>query len=358
MNLAINQVIGNLIREHDCVIIPNFGGFVARNVPAHISPGDGYLYPASKSILFNKNLINNDGLLANTLIIELGITYKEAMLEIDQFAAHIKGTLFKNARVELEDIGVLYLDLEKNIQFDSFNKTNLAIESFGLFPIALNKIELPTDKTPEQKLDRVESSKKDFFTNKKILKAAAIIAPVCVLLGFMMAVSLSPKNSFLSSLNPFSGKEKVSYTPRLFENHSSLNHELNQISSQKNIVSEETASFSIDDEKIVFVYVDKKSSDHAAVERLKSEILNKTNPYNPPPTSKNFEIIIGCFRDKKNADRMKTNAKKFNLSSKIVGKNEKDLFVVSAGGFTSLDSAASTLSKVREQYPDAWVLKK
>ena len=50
---------------HDCVIIPQFGGFVGNNRSAVLNETTGIITPPSKEILFNLNLKTNDGLLIN-----------------------------------------------------------------------------------------------------------------------------------------------------------------------------------------------------------------------------------------------------------------------------------------------------
>ena len=66
--MKISYHIFNLLQEHDCVIVPNFGAFVARNISAKISSDGSRIYPPNKEITFNKSLIKSDGLLINCLL--------------------------------------------------------------------------------------------------------------------------------------------------------------------------------------------------------------------------------------------------------------------------------------------------
>ncbi len=65
--MKIDQHISDLLYCYDCVIIPDFGGFVANYRSAEIDKKRNILYPPSKGIIFNKNLVHNDGLLANKI---------------------------------------------------------------------------------------------------------------------------------------------------------------------------------------------------------------------------------------------------------------------------------------------------
>ena len=63
MNLA--SYINDLLYRYDCVIVPNFGGFITNKVSAKINENTNSIYPPSKKISFNKHLNVNDGLLVN-----------------------------------------------------------------------------------------------------------------------------------------------------------------------------------------------------------------------------------------------------------------------------------------------------
>ncbi len=64
----ITQLISELLYRHDCVIVPGFGGFVSRSHSAGFNKGNNLLFPPAKHILFNRNLIHNDGLLITSLM--------------------------------------------------------------------------------------------------------------------------------------------------------------------------------------------------------------------------------------------------------------------------------------------------
>jgi hypothetical protein len=54
------------------VIVPEFGGFIANYESAWINRQRALIFPPYKQILFNGNLTQNDGLLANELVIKTG----------------------------------------------------------------------------------------------------------------------------------------------------------------------------------------------------------------------------------------------------------------------------------------------
>ena len=56
MKKNVSQYISDLHYTHDCVIVPNFGGFVGNRKSAELNKKTGSLSPPSKQILFNRNL--------------------------------------------------------------------------------------------------------------------------------------------------------------------------------------------------------------------------------------------------------------------------------------------------------------
>ena len=65
--MKISTYIFELLQSQDCVIVPNFGAFVARNISAKISSDGSKIFPPNKELSFNKNVVKNDGLLLNAI---------------------------------------------------------------------------------------------------------------------------------------------------------------------------------------------------------------------------------------------------------------------------------------------------
>ena len=55
-----------LLLENDCVIIPDFGGFIAHYQPARYIKEENLYLPPVRTIGFNPQLTINDGLLAQS----------------------------------------------------------------------------------------------------------------------------------------------------------------------------------------------------------------------------------------------------------------------------------------------------
>ena len=75
--MKISSYIFELLQSHDCVIVPNFGALVARNISAKISSDGSKIFPPNKELSFNKNLVKNDGLLINAISSNENISYNK-----------------------------------------------------------------------------------------------------------------------------------------------------------------------------------------------------------------------------------------------------------------------------------------
>ena len=127
--------ISELLYNHDCVIVPGFGGFLANYQPAYIHPVRHTFSAPSKKIAFNRSLQNNDGLLANRLVQEEKISYSEANQKISAEVDQWNGSLERERKLSIEKIGSLHFDVEKNLRFEPDLKVNYLLDSFGLTEI-------------------------------------------------------------------------------------------------------------------------------------------------------------------------------------------------------------------------------
>ena len=123
--------ISDLLYRYECVIVPNFGGFVTNEISAKVNHFTHTFYPPSNQLTFNSHLQNNDGLLANYVAAAKKISYSEALESIEKEVAEWK--LLLNVEVlELENIGLLKLNKERKIIFEPSNSVNYLTASFGL----------------------------------------------------------------------------------------------------------------------------------------------------------------------------------------------------------------------------------
>ena len=169
--MKVSSHIFNLLKENDCVIIPNFGAFVCRKTSAKLSSDGKKIFPPNKEISFNKKLIKSDGLLTGVISQVENISYVKAEKKINNWLLKINNKLKDKGFVNFEKIGSLEL---KNSKYSFYPKLNSIIlkSSFGFKNIDSTLIH-----RDKMRLERI---------NKTFLKYAAIFI---VLVGLVSIFS-------------------------------------------------------------------------------------------------------------------------------------------------------------------------
>jgi hypothetical protein len=138
--METSQAIRKLLFLEDCVIIPGLGGFVAKYRPAVIDKTTGTFIPPTKEIVFNNELVQNDGILVSFLASQNKILADSARQDIDLYVVDAKRKLAKGASVFIDGVGHFYQDKNLDIRFQPDPGTNLLPDSYGLAPFHLKEI--------------------------------------------------------------------------------------------------------------------------------------------------------------------------------------------------------------------------
>ena len=134
-NLA--QYIEELIIRHECVIVPNLGGFITYCDKAIVR--NNMFYAPTERIRFNSLLTYHDGLLAEAYMRDRNIGYSEALNAIATEVEQIKKSLNSGNTVIFGRIGALSLSAENNITLLNSNPKFLP-ENIGLPVVHLKQL--------------------------------------------------------------------------------------------------------------------------------------------------------------------------------------------------------------------------
>ncbi len=148
--MNIPQYIHELLFEHNCVIVPGLGGFVASRASAVLIGPLNTIRPPHKRIAFNRNLHHNDGLLTNYIARKHSISYESALYFVERFSGDVLKALENNRPYEFANIGKLIPRIE-SVEFEPSQNQNYLIDSFGLSNVNAFLIKR------ENKMDRLNS---------------------------------------------------------------------------------------------------------------------------------------------------------------------------------------------------------
>jgi hypothetical protein len=337
----IDKHISNLLDEHDCVIVPDFGGFVANYSSAKIHPVQHTFIPPAKNIVFNKNLKNNDGLLANHISVNNDVSYPEALKYIGYFVERANLELKAGSKVKIEEVGILYFDVERNIQFDPDSNSNHLLDSFGLsqFQSPSIKRDNISKRIEKEFKDRgaIPAEKKKI--NVKRYVALAIAMPLLFgMIWIPLKTDLLKKINY-SDLNPFSSKEIVKPEVKKENNTKALD------------IPKDTTSI-----KIAVADVNPQPVAETLIEPVKADTTKVTEQSSVDPSNR-FHLVAGCFQIEENAVKFVASLQQQNLNASIIGRNDKGLYVVSCGDYSSRKEANGELQNLRKLQPNAWLYK-
>lgn len=161
---TVEELIGDLLLRHNCVVVPSFGGFVAKKTSATIDYKNGVMYPPKKSLMFNRQLVNNDGLLISEYALLNKVDYTAAQEVVLAKVQEWNEQLNNGVRITLDKVGYIFFDQEKNLCFEQDRFFNLLMESYGLGKVHFlseEDIELSNSIKAKKELEEIQRVKEE-----------------------------------------------------------------------------------------------------------------------------------------------------------------------------------------------------
>lgn len=325
----LGKYISELLFEHDCIIIPAFGGFVARSSSSYFAKTGNALFPPYKSIVFNKNLANNDGLLAGYIMQKESATYQQANIIIENFVSDCRHLLETQKRFEISGLGVLYKNNENSILFEQDVRINYNPDAFGLPIVSAVKL-IKEEKiiTPKSELQyRQQPVPTEKSKTMKRVAFATSLAFVIITVLFVFTKQ-NPIDNAMATFSPFMTKNKIVFA------ETKINEAIKPIVIKiKSIIAPDTTSI-----------------DKTSVVKMPKVVEEW---YKQP-----YQVVVGCFAVKQNAYKLINQLERQNLTASIAGQNAKSLYVVSIAGYEDEKAARKKLSEIKGQYPAAWLYRR
>ena len=308
--MTLANYISDLLYRYECVIVPNFGGFVTNEISAKVNHFTHTFYAPSKQVTFNTHLQNNDGLLANYVATAKSISYSKAVEFINEEVS--KWNLqINNTELELENIGAFHLNNEQKIIFEPNNTINYLTSSFGFNSFvspAVKRIAYKEKVTQLETITPILSSEENKRKTPLFIKYAAAAA-------------------IIFALGTVGWKEYQKF-------------EYNNL-------------------------VAKSEQQQQQVDKTIQEATFVIN--NPLPTitlnvakeTHNYHIVAGAFREPANAKKKLQQLLEKGFNAQILGVNKWNLTQVAYESFNSRNEAINKLNTIkRTDSQDAWLLVK
>lgn len=387
----LDEHIARLLEDHDCVIVPAFGGFVANYASARVNPVSNRFDPPYRKISFNKHLVHNDGLLAAYVARKEEASYEEALRNVKDYAFYLKEGLKQDQKVKIERVGLLYQHPDGTLHFEQVRNTDFFKEGTGLASFfakridqALSQPEAPTEErkapaptpvlevskpvtelaeekseetlakvipiteAPDEKVEHQEArgqEKEEAPTKKRRYWPVAAALIGLPLIGYAVWLSLSSplfkgddQQFQWSDLNP------IHITDTSYEVRERV-FEADDTDIPEPIVIEdleESLVLSLEndpDKTLVVRLVDSKPSTAKASAELR------------------YHVVGGCFSMKSNAEGLIDRFRKRGNNAALIDE-KGGLYRVSVQSFATKKEARDYLASVRNEIPGAWLLYK
>ncbi len=213
--LELEIHILRLLLDNDCVIVPNFGGFVAHHVHAYYYGEEKAYFPPTRSIGFNPQLTMNDSLLAQSYVDSYDISYPEALKRIGENVEAIKQIIETEGEYYINGIGAIIKSPDSKIDFQPCQIPVLTPCYYGLSPIRIDALEqtantvVPQIPYKEQENEMTEGEPTDGVSGGEsvsihipvsiIHKLAAVVIALIVFAMFPSPVGDSSKSAQVKS---------------------------------------------------------------------------------------------------------------------------------------------------------------
>ncbi|MBR2359817.1 MAG: SPOR domain-containing protein [Bacteroidaceae bacterium] len=152
----LTKHIEALLVENDCVILPQFGGFVTNHTPARWIEEEKTFLPPYRTIGFNSQLKINDGLLVQSYMLTHDATYPEANRLAEAAIEKLSQELYKEGQVELHGIGTLRRTIVGEYQFDPTENGVITPALYGLGAVEMKTLAMLEEERKQKPAPRVE----------------------------------------------------------------------------------------------------------------------------------------------------------------------------------------------------------
>ena len=348
--IELAQHIEALLLENDCVIVPNFGGFVAHYAPATYVKEENFFLPPTRIIGFNSQLKLNDGVLVQSYMSAHDTSFADATRMVEKEVNAFVEILHEEGKADLENVGEIRYNIYGNYEFTPYDHKITTPSLYGLDSFEMRELSalqrkerilVPASLTKEKKTYEISISR------TLLRNAAAMIAVIVMFFAFSTPVENTyvEKNNYAqllpAELFEQIEKQSVAVTPVSVE----TKHNQKNATGQTKKVTADKA----------------RTSRPIAVKEVKVA-KQETTPAAPavqPQANHPFHIIVAGGIGLKDAEAMAEQLKaKGFAEAKALNSDGK--VRVSIRSFGNREEATKQLLELRknETYKNAWLLAK
>ena len=136
----LSRHIERILLDHDCVVLPQFGGFVTMETSALREEMEQLFFPPIRIVRFNPDLTEDDGLLASAIRELHHCSLSEAKRHIQRLVLDLRQQLLSDGQMDFGSIGVFLQDEDGRVSFSPCKAGVTTPQLFGLDAFHMPKL--------------------------------------------------------------------------------------------------------------------------------------------------------------------------------------------------------------------------
>ncbi|MEZ4757445.1 MAG: SPOR domain-containing protein [Flavobacteriales bacterium] len=353
--MSLERELTELLHLHDCVIVPEWGGFLTHYRPARLDEARQLIHPPTKELGFNRHLVRNDGLLADHVARKSGTDFEAATGAIADVVSAWRHQLERGGRLELPHMGIFFLDAEGNLQFDPDRRSNYLRDAYGLRPLRARSVEPKPVLTEVPVIPLLPPAAPEPAPAERSSRPLRWVAAAAAMLLLGTATYWALEQGPLggtrwSALDPFRSE-----APRYQAPAGQLPAPVLEASAFELPSSEEVVTLPLVPEENLSMTVDMRPATEPAAVDSTSVVVPRPTAIITASTGR-YHIIGGCFAQPENADRKLVELQGKGFPAVRLDKRG-ELHPVAYGTYATRTEALEALAAVRASGEGAaWLL--
>ena len=332
----LSQQIEYLLLDHDCVIYPQLGAFVTTYVPSRWSQAEDLFLPPYRSVSFDAETKESDGLFVTSLSRRYKVSPVDAEVMCAEYLDYIKQELSENGTMDLGSIGVFVQENETDPL--TFYPAPAGVASPGLYGLdALHMEPLSADQRQARRTSKRRSilpsvkSDERHITIRISRHLANYVAAAAASIILFFAFSTPVQNTDIRQ-------------PQAAESNLFLPAHLMPASTNAGTCASSDANYS------------KQSPELQQVEAPATASSAEASPSLQPKES--YAVVLASQVSMKNAEAFVASLKAEGYNAEVYVRNE--MVRVILPGFESAEAVHEQIRQMKarsHKYDKAWTLK-
>lgn len=325
--IRIISHIEYLLRRNECVVLPEFGAFIARYVSAKLGD-DNQLLPPARVLGFNDAVVCNDGLLVNSIMRKEKVSYDKAMSIIADDVVALKRQLMENREFCMGSLGRFELSDDDSLHFyPSADGNQASIEYFGLEKLKFTPVLNTVFETEDLESKEKGADIVYLPISRNIFKIAASIA-VLILLAITLSTPIPVENT-----PDFAGFNSVVAKPADKQLEEKIAMPMTEVVAEDTIAAADT------------------------VATQPTEVVAETEHEMETASQPTYYVVVASLKTKAQTEQFIRESSIKNL--KVLSRNGGiyRVYVASGSSYSEMNDFIES-TNLRETNPDVWICKR